>query len=230
LRLETDPAVLPGYQPLKVSVNFTEDEVDYRDKPLRLPPVEENLVNAQKLIERDQKEEALGFLDRVPENHPSYVEARLLVVEVLRNLGRVGEIPDELHALVAKPENRNNPVLNTALGYWSLVAAREAPDVEATETLLRALKALDRATQSVGLFPPGEGQSLILKAHYYTGITSEILFNLTGEKKYINKGEQAWEVFFARLELTPDALEGTWVEKARNHRRSLEFLAKKLGG
>jgi hypothetical protein len=230
LRLETNPAVQPGYQPLQISVNFTDDEIDYRDNPLVLPPVDENLVNARSLIQRGNKEDALGFLDRVPPDHPSYAEARLLVVDVFRDLGRIQEIPSELYALVSRPENRNNPVLNTALGYWSLVAARDAQDQEAVNLLVRALDALDRAAQAAGVFPPDQGRSLILKAHFYTGIASEILFNLTGERKYINKGGQAWEVFFARLELTPDALEGSWIEKARSHRRSLEFLAKKLGG
>jgi hypothetical protein len=68
------------------------------------------------------------------------------------------------------------------------------------------------------------------RAHYYAGMACEILFNITGEKRYVKKGAQAWEVFFARLELTPAALEKSWIEKARNHRRSMEFLAKKLGG
>lgn len=229
VRLEVDPAVRPGYQPLQIALNFTEDEVDYRDNPLRLPPVDENYTNALKLIERGQKEDALGFLDRVPPDHPSYGEARLWVVDVLRDLGRVQEIPEELALLVSRPENQHNPVLNTALGYWSLVAAQDLGDAEATAVLVRGLEALDRATQAVEFFPKEE-TSLILKAYYYAGMTSEILFNLTGEKKYVKKGGQAWEVFFARLQLSPESLEGDWIEKARSHRQSLEFLAKKLGG
>lgn len=230
LRLEVDPAALPGFRPLEVAVNFTDDEVDYKASPLRLPPVDENLTNARRLIERGQKEEALGFLGRVPPNHPGYGEARLLAIEALRDLGRTAEIPGELSDLLALPENRSNPVLNTALGYWSLMAARDAEEAEGRELLIRALEALDRAVQSAELFPPDRGGTLLLRIHYYTAIASEILFNLTGEGKYVTKGGQAWEVFFARLDLTPDALEEAWIEKARNHRQSLEYLAKKLGG
>ena len=230
LYLEVDPAVNPGFEPLEITVSLTEDEVDYTAAPMKLPPVDENYTHAVQLVEREQLETALGFLDRVDPEHPSYGEARLLVVEVLRGLGRSGEIPLELEALLAKPQYRNNPTLNTALGYWALVAARTVPDGEATGMLGRAVEALDRAVQSVDLFPPAHRDQLILKAHYYTGMASEILFNLTGEKRYVKKGAQAWEVFFARLELTPSVLDKGWVEKARNHRRSMEFLAKKLGG
>jgi hypothetical protein len=230
LYLEVDPAVQPGFEPLEITVSLTEDEVDYSAEPLRLPPVDENFTHAVELVKREQLEEALGFLDRVDPEHPSYGEARLLVVEVLQGLGRTEEIPLELEALLAKPQYRNNPTLNTALGYWALVAARTVPDGEAAGMLGRAVEALDRAVQSVDLFPPSHRDQLILQAHYYTGMASEILFNLTGEKRYVKKGAQAWEVFFARLELTPSALEEGWVEKARNHRRSMDFLAKKLGG
>ncbi|HSH70943.1 MAG TPA: PEGA domain-containing protein [Deferrisomatales bacterium] len=230
LYLEVDPAVHPGFEPLEITVSLTEDEVDYSAEPLRLPAVDENYIHAVQLVEREQLEAALGFLDRVDPEHPSYGEARLLVVEVLQGLGRSGEIPLELEALLAKPQYHNNPTLNTALGYWALVAARGVPDGEAAGMLGRAVEALDRAVQSVDLFPPAHRDQLILQAHYYTGMASEILFNLTGEKRYVKKGAQAWEVFFARLELTPSVLDKGWVEKARNHRRSMEFLAKKLGG
>lgn len=230
LRLEADPVALPGYQPLQVTVSFTEDEVDYRENPLRLPSVDPNFTQALALVERGQREEALGFLDRVAPDHPSYGEARLIAVEVLRDLGRTAEIPRELDTLLGHPEHRANPVLNTALGYWALVAARDAPDREAVPLLDRALEALDRAVQSVDLFPADQGDGLILKAHYFSGMASEILFNLTGDRKYVKKGAQAWEVFFARLDLSPEALERNWVEQARRHRRTMDFLAKKLGG
>jgi len=230
LRLEADPVASPGFEPLRAAVNFSEDEIDYRDRPLRLPPVDGNFTNALRLIERGQREEALTFLDRVPPDHPSFGEARIRVVEVLRGLGRVAEIPRELQTLVSRPENRNNPVLNTALGYWSLMAARDAGGKDAVRILGRATEALDRAIQSPGPSPPGDRGALLLKACYYSGIANEILFHLTGEKKYVKKGGHAWEVFFARLELTPDSLQKNWVEKARTHRRSLEFLETKLGG
>lgn len=230
LRLEADPVTLPGYQPLQVTVNFTDDEVDYRESPLRLPPVDPNFTQALALVERGQREEALGFLDRVSPDHPSYGEARLIAVEVLRDLGRTAEIPRELDTLLSRPEHRGNPVLNTAFGYWALLAARDAPDREAAPLLDRALEALDRAVQSVDLFPAGQRDALVLKAHYFSGMASEILFNLTGDRKYVKKGTQAWEVFFARVDLAPQALERNWVEQARRHRRTLDFLAKKLGG
>jgi hypothetical protein len=230
LRLEADPVTLPGYQPLQVTVSFTEDEVDYRENPLRLPPVDPNFTQALALVARGQREEALGFLDRVAPDHPSYGEARLIAVEVLRDLGRTAEIPRELDTLLGRPEHRANPVLNTAFGYWALLAARDAPDREAAPLLDRALEALDRAVQSVDLFPADQRDALILKAHYFSGMASEILFNLTGDRKYVKKGAQAWEVFFARLDLAPQALERNWVEQARRHRRTLDFLAKKLGG
>jgi hypothetical protein len=229
LYLQVDPAVHPGFEPLEITVSFTEDEVDYSAKPLQLPPVDENFTHAVQLAARGQLEEALGFLDRVAPEHPSHGEARLMVVEVLRDLGRSSEIPLELEALLEKPQYRNNPTLNTAAGYWALVAARTVPDGEAAGMLERAVESLDRAVQAVDLFPPTHRDQLILKAHYYTGMASEVLFNLTGEKRYVKKGAQAWEVFFARLNLTPSVLEDTWIEKARNHRRSMEFLAKKLG-
>jgi len=230
LRLETDPVEVPGYQPLHVTVNFTQDEVDYRESPLRLPPVDPNFTQALALIDRGQKDEALSFLDRVAPDHPSYGEARLITVEVLRDLGRVAEIPRELETLLSRPEHRNNPVLNTAFGYWSLVAARDAADAEAAKLLERALAALDLAVQSVDLFPADQRDTLVLKAHYFAGMASEVLFNLTGERKYVKKGAQAWEVFFARVDLSPRALEESWIERARTHRRTLDFLAKKLGG
>lgn len=230
LRLEADPVALPGYQPLRLTVNFADDEVDYSEKPLRLPQVDQNYTQAQALVERGQKEEALSFLARVPPDHPSYGEARLQMVDLLRDLGRAREIPAELRGLLDRPEYRNNPVLNTALGYWSLVAARDAGDAEATALLGGGLEALDRALQSVELFPAEERDALVLRAYYFAGVSSEILFSLTGEKKYVKKGAQSWEIFFARLELAPRALENEWIEKARNHRRTLEFLGKKLGG
>ncbi|MBE0617606.1 MAG: PEGA domain-containing protein [Proteobacteria bacterium] len=230
LRLEADPLELPGYQPLQVTVNFTEDEVDYGKSPLRLPPVDPNFTQALALIDRGQKEEALSFLDRVAPDHPSYGEGRLIAVEVLRDLGRVAEVPRELGNLLSRPEHRNNPVLNTAFGYWSLVAARDAADPDAAKLLEGALEALDRAVQAVDLFPADQRDALVLKAHYFAGMASEVLFNLTGERKYVKKGSQAWEVFFARVDLSPRALEEPWIERARKHRRTLDFLAKKLGG
>ncbi len=230
LRLEVDPAETPGYEPLRMTANFLDDEIDYAADPLRLPPVSQNFTQARALIERGQLEKALGFLDRVSPEHPSYAEARLMAVEILRELGRVQEIPTELETILGLPEQRNNPVLNLALGYWALEAAREASDAEAVDLLGRALEGLDRASQSVDLFPPDLRQPLILKTHYYAGIASEILFNLTAEKRYLKKGVQAWEIFFARLDAAPRALEAGWVEKARQHRRSMDFLAKKLEG
>lgn len=230
LRFEVDPAVSPGYQSLQAAMTFSDDDIDFKANPIALPPIDENYTHGVGLIERGQKEEALGFLDRVAPDHASYAPARLAVVGILKDLGRIRDIPNELSALLARPEYQNNPAINLAMGYWSLVAARDLPDAEAVPTLTRGLEALDRAVQSMDLVPADQREALTLKANYYAGIGAEILFDLTGEKKHVKKGSQAWEVFFAHADLNPKAIEETWIEKARRHRQSLEFLAKKLGG
>ena len=230
MRLEVDPATTPGYQSLRITMTFTDDEVDLKASPIALPPIDENYTHALALLERGQKEEALGFLDRVPPEHASYAPARLAVVDVFKALGRIRDIPTELGSLLARPEFQNNPAINLAMGYWSLAAARDLSDAEAAGVLGTGLEALDRAASAMNLVPADQRDALALKANYYAGISSEILFDLTGDKKYVKKGTQAWEVFFAQLESTPKALEDTWIEKARRHRQSLEFLAKKLGG
>ncbi|MBI5015760.1 MAG: PEGA domain-containing protein [Deltaproteobacteria bacterium] len=230
LRFEVDPAVSPGFQSLQAAMTFSDDDLDFRENPIALPPIDENYTNGLSLIERGQKEEALGFLGRVAPEHPSYAPARLAVVGVLRDLGRVRDIPTELGTLVARPEYQNNPALNLALGYWSLVAGRDLPDTDAVAMLSQGMEALDRAVQSMDLVPADQRDVLTLKANYYAGMTAEILFDLTGEKKHVKKGSQAWEVFFAHAENNPKAFEETWIEKARRHRQSLAFLAKKLGG
>jgi hypothetical protein len=135
-----------------------------------------------------------------------------------------------LGALLAQPSLQNNPALNLALGYWSLAAAREAADGEAAQILTKGVEALERTLLSRDLFPQTARDELILKANYYLGMSCEILFDLTGDKRFVKKGGLAWQVFFAQLDLSPKALEETWIEKARRHRQSLEYLAKKLGG
>ena len=77
--------------------------------------------------------------------------------------------------------------------------------------------------------PAAERQILALKAHYYTGISSELLFGVTGEKKHVKKGAQAWEMFFARLNASEETLGKDWVEKAKKHQKNLGYLEKKLG-
>jgi hypothetical protein len=230
LRFEVDPAVSPGFQPLQAAMTFSEDDIDFKANPIALPPIDENYTHGLSLIERGQKEEAIGFLDRVAPEHASYAPARLAVVGVLRDLGRIRDIPNELGTLLARPEYQNNAAINLAMGYWSLVAARDLPDTEAVPMLARGMEALDRAAQSMDLVPVDQREALAMKANYYAGIGSEILFDLTGEKKHVKKGSRAWEVFFAHVDTNPKALEETWIEKARRHRQSLEFLAKKLGG
>ncbi len=230
LRLVFDPAERPGYTPLEVTVPFRDDVEDFRDRPLRIPPVDESYANAQKLIERGQIEEALGFLGRVPPDHPSFARARVQVVDLLARAGRVREIPPVLAELVARPETGRNPALNLALGYWCWQAARQADPGEAVALLRQGAKALERAVSTPELLPAGRRQPLLLKAYYYLGVTSERLFQETGEARFIQKGAQAWQVFFARLEQAPDAMAPEWVERARRHRRNLEYLATKLGG
>jgi hypothetical protein len=230
LRFEVDPAVSPGYQSLQAAMTFSDDDIDLKANPIVLPPIDENYTHGLSLIERGQKEEALGFLGRVAPEHASYAPARLVVVGVLRDLGRIRDIPGELGTLLARPEYQNNPAINLAMGYWSLTASRDLPDLDAVPALSRGLEALDRAAQAMDFVPADQREALALKANYYAGITCEILFDLTGEKKHVKKGTQAWEVFFAHADTNPKALEETWIEKARRHRQSLEFLAKKLGG
>ena len=58
--------------------------------------------------------------------------ARLLLERALERAGRL----EELEALLEKPQYRNNPTLNTAQGYWALVAARTSPDGEAAAMLV----------------------------------------------------------------------------------------------
>ncbi len=229
LRLEANPAVHPGYLPLQITVNFAEDDIDYRESPLRLPQVDQNFVHGLGLIARGQREEALAFLDRVPPTHDSFAEARLLSVDCLRELGRVGEIPAELTKLTEHPQHSNNPALRTALGYWSLMAAREAKGQDAVAILERGMTALDAAGQGADLLVPALRQPIALRTHYYAGLSSEALFHLTGDRRHVKKGLQSWEVFFARLELAPKSLGEAWIDRARSHRQTMEYLAKKLG-
>ncbi len=230
LRLALDPTERPGYLVLESTVRFEQDEEDFRDRPLRLPPVDEDFVTGRTLLDRGQLEQALTFLGRVPPDHPSYGEARLLVLDVLVRLGRIAEIPGELGRLLERPDQVNNPVLNTAMGYWCLVAAQRGTPEAAAAFLARGLDALERAVRTPELFPPEVRDALHLKALYYAGITSELLYHAAGQARYLQKGVQAWDVFFARLESSPDALEPEWIERAKRHRRNLEFLAKKLAG
>lgn len=227
---ELNPLERPGYQPLKITINFDEDEIDYSGNPFVITKVDENYSQALALVDRGQNESALGFLDRVPVDHPSYASARLLTIDILAQLGREKEIPMEFETLLSIEKYRNNPVLNTAMGYWCLAAGKKMADPEAMLALQAGVEALDRAGKLVDLFPPDQRDRMVLQSYYYSGITNEILFNLTGDKKHVKRGVQAWELFFARMELTPDALEGNWIEKARGHRQTLEYLAKKLGG
>jgi len=228
--LELNPLERPGYQPLKITINFDEDEIDYSGNPFVITKVDENYTQALALVDRGQNEAALGFLDRVPADHPSYASARLLTIDILAQLGREKEIPLEFETLLSIEKYRNNPVLNAAMGYWCLAAGKEMADPEAMQALQSGAEALDRAGKLVDLFPPDLRDRMVLQSYYYSGITNEILFNLTGDKKHVKRGVQAWELFFARVELTPDALEDNWIEKARGHRQTLEYLAKKLGG
>ncbi|RMG97405.1 MAG: PEGA domain-containing protein [Candidatus Dadabacteria bacterium] len=230
LRLAFDPAEKPGFLPLELTVQFREDVEDYRERPFRLRPVDENYATAQTLIERGQLEEALGFLGRVPADHPSYPKARAQMAEILQQLGREREIPAVLAELVAVPAFSQNPVLNLALGYWCWEAARTAGVGEAVELLRQGAEALERAVTTPELFPPDQRDRLVLQAYYYLGVTSERLFEETGEARFIQKGAQAWQVFFARLAENPDALGGEWVGRAQRHRQHVDFLATKLGG
>ncbi|GAB6061712.1 hypothetical protein JCM30394_04410 [Deferrisoma palaeochoriense] len=230
LRLAFDPAERPGYLPLEVTVHFRNDVEDYRERPFRLRPVDENYATAETLAERGQREEALAFFARVPPDHPSFARARARMVELLAELGRVREIPAVLSEVVAVPEFAQNPVLNLALGYWCWEASRTAGAGEAVDLLRRGAEALERAVAVPELFPPDRRDRLVLQAYYYLGVTSERLFQETGEARFIQKGAQAWQVFFARLGQTPDALGPDWVDRAQRHRQHVEFLATKLGG
>lgn len=230
LRFEVDPSITPGYQVLQAAMTFTDDDVNFKDNPIALPPIDENYTHGLSLIERGQKEEALGFLGRVAPEHASYAPARLAVVGILKDLGRIRDIPNELANLLSRPEYQNNPAINLAMGYWSLVAARDLPDTDAVPALVRGMEALDRAVMSMDLVPADQRDPLMVRATYYSALASEVLFDLTGEKKHVKKGAQAWEVFFAHADANAKAIEETWLEKARRHRQSLEFLAKKVGG
>ncbi len=230
LRLEVDPAEHPGYLPLEVTVHFRDDHEDFRDRPLRLPAVDENYTNGLRLAERGRLDEALTFLSRVAPDHPSYGLARVEMIRILARQGRTREIPAVLAELLQRPEHARNPVLNLAMGYWSLAAAREGPADGSAEALARAVEALERAVRSPELFPPDQRPSLLLKAYYYMGVACELLFRRTGDLKYVSKGNQAWDVFFGRLEARPGALGPEWVERARKHRTNLRYLATKLSG
>ncbi len=230
LRLELDPADHPGYLPLETTVHFQNDTEDFRDHPLRLPAVDENYANGLKLAERGKLDEALTFLSRVAPDHPSYGLARVEMVRILAHQGRIREIPAVLGELLQRPEHGRNPVLNLAMGYWSLSAAKDEPEGRSEEALVRAVDALERAVRSPELFPPEQRPSLLLKAYYYLGVACELLFRRTGDVKYVSKGNQAWDVFFGRLEAHGGALGPEWVERARKHRTNLRYLATKLSG
>ncbi|PLX41177.1 MAG: hypothetical protein C0608_06850 [Deltaproteobacteria bacterium] len=229
LRMEVNPAVTPGYRPLQVSISFNEDVVNYKEQPIKLPIIDEAFINATRLYERGENEEALAFLDRVDPGRISYPESRIMVVDILKELRRTTEIPAEFEKLFAQPIYRKNPVLNLAMGYWTIQAARQAGNAEAVDLLIKGLEALDRCVESMDYFPADERQVLALKAHYYSGIASELLFGLSAEKKHVKKGVQAWEMFFARLNTSEETLGSDWVNKAKKHQKNLVYLEKKLG-
>jgi hypothetical protein len=229
LKMELNPAITPGYRPLQVSVSFNEDSVDYQTNPIKLPVIDEAYLSAQKVFEAGKDEEAISFLDRVDPAKASYPESRIMMIRILQNLRRTGEIPAEFEKLFSQPIYKKNPVLNLAMGYWAIQASKDAGKAEGTDYLSKGIDALDRCVESVDYFPADERQSLALKAHYYTGIASELLFGLTNEKKYVKKGVQAWEMFFARLNSSEETLGTSWIEKAKKHQKNLSFLEKKLG-
>ncbi|TAL16934.1 PEGA domain-containing protein [bacterium] len=229
LKMELNPAITAGYRPLQVSVSFTEDSVDYQANPIKLPVIDEAYLSAQKVFEAGKDEEAISFLDRVDPAKASYPESRIMMIRILQNLRRTSEIPAEFEKLFSQPIYKKNPVLNLGMGYWAIQAAKQAGKGEGSDYLSKGIDALDRCVESVDYFPADERQSLALKAHYYTGIASELLFGLTNEKKYVKKGVQAWEMFFARLNSSEETLGTSWIEKAKKHQKNLSYLEKKLG-
>jgi hypothetical protein len=230
LRFEVNPAIRPGFRPLQVSMSFTEDMVDLQANPVKLPVIDEAFISAQKLFERGEGEQAISFLDRVSPQQASYPESRVMMVEILKELGRTAEIPAEFDKLFTKPVYQKNPVLNLAMGFWAIRASQKTTGSEAAEYLRKGMEALDRCSEMIDYFPAAERHMLALKSHYYLGIAAEMLFDLTGEKKHVKKGVQSWELFFGRLSTGEDTLGGDWIEKAKRHQKNLLFLEKKLGG
>jgi len=70
---------------------------------------------------------------------------------------------------------------------------------------------------------------LALKSYYYSAMASEMLFDLTGDKKYVKKGSQSWELFFGRTKAGEETLGNEWLNRARRHQTNLQYLEKKLG-
>ncbi len=230
LRMELNPALRPGFRPLQISMAFNEDTIDMKDTPIKLPVIDEAFISAQKLFERGESEEAIAFLDRISPEQTSYPSSRAMMIEILEELGRVSEIPAEFEKLFTKPTYRKNPILNLSMGYWSMQAASKTKGSAASAFLIKGIEALDRCSEMVDYFPADERNVLALKAHYYTGIAAEVLFDLTGDKKYVKKGVQAWEMFFGRMETGEDTLGDEWIDKANKHQRNLLYMEKKLGG
>jgi hypothetical protein len=230
LRMELNPALRPGFRPLQISMAFNEDTIDMKDTPIKLPVIDEAFISAQKLFERGESEEAIAFLDRISPEQTSYPSSRAMMIEILEELGRVSEIPAEFEKLFTKPTYRKNPILNLSMGYWSMQAASKTKGPAASAFLIKGIEALDRCSEMVDYFPADERNVLALKAHYYTGIAAEVLFDLTGDKKYVKKGVQAWEMFFGRMETGEDTLGDEWIDKANKHQRNLLYMEKKLGG
>ncbi len=230
LRMELNPALSPGYRPLQVSMNFDKSNMNFKETPIKLPVIDESFINAQRLFERGENEQAMSYLDRVSSTQSSYSNSRMMMVEILQSLSRYSEIPAEFEKLFDKPMYRKNPVLNLGMGFWCIKASQKANEAEARDFLAKGIDALDRASETIDYFPANERRLLALKAHYYTAIAAETLFNLTGEKKHVKKGVQAWELFFSRLDDGAETLGDEWIDKARNHQKNLQYLEKKLGG
>lgn len=230
LKMELNPAQNPGYRPLRVSANFEEDNVDFKGVPFKLPAIDEAFIFAQQLYERGEAEQAISYLDKVAKDQPSYPDSRVLMIEILKDLNRVSEIPAEFEKLFEREMFKRNPVLNLSMGYWSIKAAAKASSSEAPKVLEKALEALDRSAESMDYFPAAQRQVLALKVHFYAALAAETLFDLTGDKKYVKKGAQSWELFFGRLKSGEETLGDEWVEKAKKHQTNLLYLEKKLGG
>lgn len=230
LKMELNPALQPGYRPLQVSVSFEEEKVDFKGLPFKLPVIDEAFIQAQRLYERGEGQEAMSYLDRVGKDQPSYPESRVMMIDILKDLGRTSEIPAEFEKLFDRQIYRKNPILNLSMGYWSVRAASKAPAADAVKMLEKGIEALDRAIETVDFFPASERQALALKSYYYTGMACELLFDLTGDKKYVKKGAQSWELFFGRLRAGEETLGDDWIVKAKRHQTNLQYLEKKLGG
>lgn len=155
--------------------------------------------------------DALGRWERVVQLHPDRLEARLRVIDLLRELGRDGEAPPHIEqALHHHPEAKSALVVAArhrvrsgdadALGSWSDIERRWPDDPEAVGTvgdLLTDLGRFDEALERVETLRALDAErasQLRLRVLMRAGRDAEAIELLTGfaEERALEAHEMVW--------------------------------------